>query len=896
MSGVARDPASGHRTVVNRSTFGVRESTSPMSEPQEFGGPINRPAHNARQVTPGEAQEGFHSSGGGLDFLGLNEQVQSTAPQPLPQAAQQAPPQAESWLMQMPESASVDLTPPKEIQPYVPAQATAPSPTATSLLNASWREEPAPARRSRWIAPIAGGAALAVLGMIGLPLLRKPEPSPATPASTTARAPAPKKSSEPEAAFPSSEPVAVEEDASSELVTELTPVEPVEPDPMLDRARPGKSSLRRTAALESGRSEAPVNAPPPGASFVPPPVEVFDPAGVWQVQSGDDDVDTGGEATFDAQAADDGAASGPSASASGAPAPEALLAVRIQGDECPPQAERQAPLPDAVEVDWERLIWIARTEAERAEATPSAAEEEPAKPRGAKKRGRKNAEPQDEGISRALAAWLGGDEPQTKTGEATASAQESGASAPSSTDVASSESAADGTATSSEVAVENPWTNPVAEVAATEKLPENPAESALDDSPEIAPEIAPESASEIASEVALVAPPAVPATQPAVEPIAAPVAQVVQPESDESTANASTPTPVDEPIVALSEGAESILDPLAPPTSPELDALSAPKVKVLGRGSRRALRHGDAMRRGSDEVAAQELASVTDEPSSAPMAQAPSAAVAQAAPTPTHASPTSPAVAIAPSSIPTPESTATETSNSTQVLANVSAAPATPASTPSEPSAPLDPIASLDPIALPQAANADKSAGGERASTPAVSAAGSSQPKASTVRADAAPTRALKVATESDLERVRGGQDVPLDALNAKVRMATPDVGKARVVFHTGEIFEGDLVAVGEGCLWLRGKHGTLGLDGARVKSATRLAPGDAPVLGAPGSQKLAGLPRARVKTPGGPLFGKIVERDEHHTTLITDSGARVVLDSRSVEVLTEEPRVQIRP
>ncbi len=884
MSGVARDPASGHRTVVNRSMFGVRESTSPMSEPQEFGGPINRPAHNARQVTPGEAQEGFHSSGDGLDFLGLNEQVQSAAPQPLnqplhqplaqprAQALPQAPPQPESWLMQMPESAPVDLTPPEEIQPYAPA--STPSPTATSLLNASWREEPAPVRRSRWIAPVAGCAALAVLGMIGLPMLRKPEPSPVAPASTTARAPAPKKASVPEAAFPSSDPVAVEDGAPSELVTELAPVEPVEPDPKLDRARPGKGSSRRTAALETGRSEAPVNAPPPGASFAPPPVEVFDPAGVWQVQTGDDEVDTGADASFDAQAADDGASAGPSASARGASAPEPLLAEQIEGDDCPPQAERQASVPGAVEVDWERLIWIARTEAEHAEATSRAPEGDSAKPRGAKKRGRKNAEPQDEGISRALAAWSGGAAPETTDSGAASSEQASAESAPP-TEVASVESAGDTTASSTEPTVESPSTTAVAEVAATESAPE------------VVTEVAPELA-RATEPVAPAAQPVAPAAQPVVEPVAAPVARVVEPEPVEPTGSASisTPPPVAESTVAVAEGTTSSLDPLAPPTSPELDALSAPKVKVLGRGSRRAWRDRGALRRGEGESEEQELAGVTEEPSNAPAVQAPSVAVVQAAPTAVQTSATSPAVETAPSSIPTPESTPTER------LAGATAAPLQVATS----SAPTDPSAPKNSSALPQVASAPTPATGEVAGIPAANPAASSEQKAPPLPAEAAPTRALKVATEADLERVRGGQDVPLDALSAKVRVATPDVGKARVVFHTGEIFEGELVAVGEGCLWLRGKHGTLGLDGARVKTATRLAPGDAPVLGAPGSQKLAGLPRARVTTPGGPLFGKVVERDEHHTTLITDSGARVVLDSRSVEVLSEEPRVQIRP
>jgi len=59
---------------------------------------------------------------------------------------------------------------------------------------------------------------------------------------------------------------------------------------------------------------------------------------------------------------------------------------------------------------------------------------------------------------------------------------------------------------------------------------------------------------------------------------------------------------------------------------------------------------------------------------------------------------------------------------------------------------------------------------------------------------------------------------------------------------------------------------------------------GHTPGLGAPGSQELAGLPRVRVHNPGGTFYGKVIARDESTVTLITDEGARVMLESRDVE------------
>jgi hypothetical protein len=67
-------------------------------------------------------------------------------------------------------------------------------------------------------------------------------------------------------------------------------------------------------------------------------------------------------------------------------------------------------------------------------------------------------------------------------------------------------------------------------------------------------------------------------------------------------------------------------------------------------------------------------------------------------------------------------------------------------------------------------------------------------------------------------------------------------------------------------------------------------------VLGSRGSQELAGLPRVRVRTPGGMFYGKTLARTDSTITLITDEGARVTLESVDVEPAPLNQTVVVRP
>jgi hypothetical protein len=124
-----------------------------------------------------------------------------------------------------------------------------------------------------------------------------------------------------------------------------------------------------------------------------------------------------------------------------------------------------------------------------------------------------------------------------------------------------------------------------------------------------------------------------------------------------------------------------------------------------------------------------------------------------------------------------------------------------------------------------------------------------------------------------------------MDSIPAPSRLLTPGVGRVRVVIQRGEIFEGRLYAVGQGRIWLDTEIGRLALLSQQVQRIEHVnSTGRTPGLGAPGSQELAGLQRVRVHTPGGTFYGKVIARDDGTVTLITDEGARVMLESHDIE------------
>jgi hypothetical protein len=143
----------------------------------------------------------------------------------------------------------------------------------------------------------------------------------------------------------------------------------------------------------------------------------------------------------------------------------------------------------------------------------------------------------------------------------------------------------------------------------------------------------------------------------------------------------------------------------------------------------------------------------------------------------------------------------------------------------------------------------------------------------------------MRRASKAELAGLWEGSAVPIEAIGSTSRLLTPAVGRVRAILKGGEIFEGRLYAVGDQKIWLDTDLGRMALLGDQVRKIDQISsPSGTAILGAPGSQELAGLPRVRVRTPGGMFYGKVVARDERTVTLITEEGAKVTLESDDVE------------
>lgn len=148
-----------------------------------------------------------------------------------------------------------------------------------------------------------------------------------------------------------------------------------------------------------------------------------------------------------------------------------------------------------------------------------------------------------------------------------------------------------------------------------------------------------------------------------------------------------------------------------------------------------------------------------------------------------------------------------------------------------------------------------------------------------------APAGPLRSASAEDLAGVWEGATIPMDKLSSTARILTPAVGRVRVTLRNSEVFEGRLYAIGQERVWIDTDLGRMALMSDQVRTVEQLSsPDGTAVLGRDGSQVLAGLPRVRVRMPGGMFYGRIVARDETTLTLITDEGGRVRLESTDFE------------
>jgi hypothetical protein len=136
---------------------------------------------------------------------------------------------------------------------------------------------------------------------------------------------------------------------------------------------------------------------------------------------------------------------------------------------------------------------------------------------------------------------------------------------------------------------------------------------------------------------------------------------------------------------------------------------------------------------------------------------------------------------------------------------------------------------------------------------------------------------------EQDLSGLWLEATIPLQAIDGPRRLRTIDVGRVRILLHSGEHLEGDLYAVGLSRVWLEVPLGRVSFAMSDVKELTHIvAPAGATAVK---TQTLADLPRVEVLLPGGALMGRVLERNGSIVTLVTDEGMRLRVDALDIRV-----------
>ena len=126
------------------------------------------------------------------------------------------------------------------------------------------------------------------------------------------------------------------------------------------------------------------------------------------------------------------------------------------------------------------------------------------------------------------------------------------------------------------------------------------------------------------------------------------------------------------------------------------------------------------------------------------------------------------------------------------------------------------------------------------------------------------------------------GEEVPMESISTKGRILTPAVGIVRATMNSGELFEGNLYAVGSDRVWIEMGPGRVGLDGAKVQKIERVV---AATIQAEQAEATLGQ-RVRVRAAGGVLYGKVKSREGNRVTIITDKGARITLLDPEIEAI----------
>jgi len=150
-------------------------------------------------------------------------------------------------------------------------------------------------------------------------------------------------------------------------------------------------------------------------------------------------------------------------------------------------------------------------------------------------------------------------------------------------------------------------------------------------------------------------------------------------------------------------------------------------------------------------------------------------------------------------------------------------------------------------------------------------------------------------ASDDQLELIWRGDSVPMEAVHAPAKTLMPRVGSVRVFMQSNEIFEGRLYAVGQDRVWIDTEPGRIGLDGGKVERIL-VIPASATVLGGGQGEMVATLGRrARVRVPGGMLYGNVLKVEGDDVTLQLEDGGRVHVQSSDIEDIGSGRAIVVR-
>jgi hypothetical protein len=153
----------------------------------------------------------------------------------------------------------------------------------------------------------------------------------------------------------------------------------------------------------------------------------------------------------------------------------------------------------------------------------------------------------------------------------------------------------------------------------------------------------------------------------------------------------------------------------------------------------------------------------------------------------------------------------------------------------------------------------------------------------SAAAAGSAPSPAAVAATNLEgVTLVWASVEIPHEHIAKAERLQTPNVGSVRVVTLENEVFEGRLLSVGQGKVWLQiDPLGKLAFDASTIRELSR------PEVAAKGAPKegFAIGSWVRAKTEGGTLYGKLISFDATQATLMLENGARISVTGAPLEV-----------